>query len=286
MSLPDIISNLFFEHNSFFYWRDLLEISFFITLFYYTSLWLKKDKQKNLVPYFYGYCACAFGAHHLGLTTVSYTLFLFAPVTAMIFILIHQDILQRNVVALKNITPAKRVQINWLETLIKTTLVTINNGKSVTCVIEHKDALENFLETPLHFNALLDQGLLTILFASDAFDEKQLVWVNTQGKLVGINASWKKLLQHEHLEPGVKKLPDWKQQAIFFSSKTDALIMHSNPTSRTFDVILNGMIVDRMHATKTVELIKKYVMSKSTSQWGVVNHEALSQKNISQQHTN
>jgi len=281
MSLPGIFSNLFFEYNSFFYWRDLLEVAFFGVLFYYTALWLKKDKQKNLLPYFYGYCACAFGTHYLGMTTVSYTLFLFAPVTAMIFILMHQDLLQRNVVALKNITPAKRVQIDWLETLIKTVLTTINNGKSVTCVIEHKDTLKDFLETPLQFNAQLEAGLLNILFASSSFAEQQMVWVNTQGKLVGINATWKQLMNEEHLEPNVKKLPDWKQQAIFFSGKTDALVVHINPTSRTFDVVLNGMIVDRMHATKTVELIKKYVLSKSTSQWGVVNHEAFSQKHIS-----
>ncbi len=85
-------------------WRDCLEIIFFASLFYYLTLWLKKDKTKNLLPYFYGYCLITFCAYMLELTTVTSLLFLFTPAAVMLFILMHQDTLQRNIVALKHIT--------------------------------------------------------------------------------------------------------------------------------------------------------------------------------------
>lgn len=280
----ETLSNYFFNYNSPLYWRDLVEILFFSSLFYYAAIWLKKDKQKNLLPSFYGYCIAAFGAHYLGLTTISYAMFLFSPAVAMVFILVHQERLQKNFVALKNITPARRIQLDWLETLIRTCLRTINDKKEITCIIEQQNSLADFLETPLQFNARLEQGLLDILLASPTFDQQRMIWVNTHGQLVGINAAWVKQVESHNLDLQIKELPAWKQRAIFFTTKADAIVMHINPTSRTFDVVLNGMVVDRMHATKTLELIKKYVVSKNTaSQLKGLKHESVSQKRAPEQ---
>jgi len=283
MNITKFLSELFFSYNSFFYWRDLLEIFFFAAAFYYVALWLKKDKQKNLLPYFYGYCATIFCSHLLKLTTISYTLLLLGPVVAMIFILIHQELLQRNVVALKNITPAKRIHLDWLDTLIRTSVSTINKGKIVTCVIERNDSLEDFLSTQLKFDARLEQGLLDILLDSPAFDQGRMIWVNTQGKLVGINASWKKGAFTIELDQATEKIADWKQLAVFFTTKTDAIVAQISPTNRTFDIVMNGMVVDRMHATKTLELIKKYIVSKPSSQLGARTYESVHKKSSSEQ---
>jgi len=283
MSILPFLSELFLTYNSFFYWRDLLEIIFFSAAFYYVALWLKKDKQKNLLPYFYGYCATIFCAHLLKLTTISYSLLLLGPVIAMIFILIHQDLLQRNVVALKNITPAKRIHLDWLDTLIRTSVSTINKGKTITCVIERGDSLGPFLSTQLRCDARLDQGLLDILLDSPAFDQAGMIWVNTQGQLIGINALWKKTATAQQLDNDAQQVPEWKQRAIFFTSKTDAIVAHISPTSRTFDIVMNGMVIDRMHATKTLELIKKYVVSKPSSHGGAKTYEGVSQTSSSEQ---
>ena len=279
-----VLSNTFLQYNSFFYWRDLIEILFFAMLFYYAALWLKKDKQKNLLPSFYGYCALTFSTHFMGLTSISHVLFLFAPVAAMIFILMHQELLQKNLIALKNLTPTKHVQIDWLETLIKTSLRAINDGKAMTCVIEQCDSLQNFLTTALKFNAKLDQGLLDILLASTSFDQQKMIWLNTQGQLIGINAVWSEQIKTESLERNILQLPEWKQQALFFTSKMDALVITINPINRTFDVITNGMVIDRMHAAKTLAFIKKYILSKRTPiQTGVMNYARPSQKNTNKQ---
>jgi len=207
------------------------------------------------------------------------------PVAAMIFILMHQDLLQRNVVALKNITPAKRIHLDWLDIVIRTSVDTINKGKSVICVIERTDSLQDFLSTQLQFEARLEQGLLNILLDSPAFDENRMIWLNTQGKLVGINTSWKKRTKEYQFDQKKKEIPEWKQLAIFFTSKTDSIVFQINPASRTFDIVMNGMVVDRMHATKTLELIKKYVVSKPSSQLGARTYESVHKKSSSEQRT-
>jgi len=285
MNLLSILSKYFLSYTSLFYWRNLIEISFFAVLFYYAAQWLKKDNQKNLLLYFYGYCAIAFTAHFLNLTTISYTLFLFAPVIAMIFILIHQETLQKNIIALKNITPAQQIHFDWLETIIKTSLLAINNKQSITCIIERKDSLADFLTTPLQFNAQLEQSLLDILLASSTFDQTKMIWIDTQGHLVGMNAIWKHQNVTDKLENIVHKLPQWKQEALFYTTKTDALVLHISPETRTFDIVMNGMIIDRMHAAKTIELIKKYVVSKKPQKMEAVSYENLSQKNTFKQRT-
>ena len=67
-------------------WRDAAEIIFFTTCFYYLILWLNKDREKRLLPYFYGYCAITFVSHALHLSTITYSLFLFSPAIIMLLL--------------------------------------------------------------------------------------------------------------------------------------------------------------------------------------------------------
>ncbi len=287
MQIFEFLSYSFFSYNSPFYWRDLLEIIFFSSLFYYAAVWLKKDRSKNLVLAFYSYCTLTFGAHFLGLTTISYVMFLFAPAVAMVFILLHQEFLQKNLITFKNITPAQFADHDWLETIVRTFLIRVNNQKELTCIIEQRDSLRELVQTSLPVNARLEQGLFDLLLTSPSFDADHMVWVTTQGQLIGINALWAQHGQHTHLAAAAQELPTWKQNAIFFTTKTDAIVLHINATSRTFDVVVNGMIIDRMHAAKALELIKKYIVSQhKTSLWGGMTRETLTQKRGTQQRSN
>jgi hypothetical protein len=287
MQVFDALSSYFFSYNSPLYWREVLEIIFFTSLFYYAAVWLKKDRQKNLLLAFYSYCALAFGSHYLGLTTISYTMFLFAPAVTMVFIVLHQEFLQKNFITLKNITPAKLLDHDWLETLIRTFLIRVGNHQEITCIIEQRDSLYDLVHTPLPVNARLEQELLDLLLTSPSFDADHIVWVNTQGQLIGINARWTRRGEQADLDAKIQELPAWKQNAIFFTAKTDAIVLHINATSRTFDVIVNGMVIDRMHAAKALELIKKYIVSRNTNaQWGGVKRETLAQKSVPEQRSN
>ena len=121
-------------------WQDYIEILFFSYVCYYFTHWLHKDRQKNLVGYFYGYCVFAIGSYYGGFSTITFFLFAGFPAAMMIFIIMHQDILQRNFIALHNISTKVSLikPLHWHEMLIRSCLVLLHKQQSVICVIEQQ----------------------------------------------------------------------------------------------------------------------------------------------------
>jgi len=290
MELFRFLQEYFLGYNAFFYWRNALEVLFFTLIIYYFSLWLKKDRQKNLLPYFYGYCFLVFISTYAQLTTINYFLFLFAPVAIMLFIVLHQTTLQRNFVALKHITPAKNASSNWQHDIIRSFLFAINNNKTIHCVIENSDSLEDFIHSPLILNANIKQGLIHILQDSSTFDPQKMIWINTSGQLVGINATWKEAIFQAFDEYKEQQISPWEQSALLLSSKTDTLFLRITPTKRSFDIIFNGKIIHNIDSNNALKIIIKY---SSTKFWdseklenGELIHEVYTQKNFFKQRSN
>ena len=177
---------------------------------------------------------------------------------ALIFlVIIHQEILQKNFVALKNYIPAKVTSTDWLETLIRSSLVAINNNQSIRCVIESTDNLQQFLDTPLTLHADIKQELLDIILTIPSYKQNTLIWLNTNGIIKGINAHWNVEYADDLLANGMHNLEKWKQDALFFTHKTDALIFNITPESRTFELIVDGKIFDNISAPHVMYMIKK-----------------------------
>ncbi len=235
-----------------FYWRDILEIIFFSTLFYYVALWLRKDKQKNLLWYFYGYCTCTCLAYYLQLPVLRTFFLLCSPVVMMLFIILHQETLQRNFVALRNITPPPLAKTDWLETLLRSCLVALNNNTPITCVIEQTDALTEFLHTPFFINAPVNDELLNTLITSKAYIQDTLIWVNAHGTIIGLNARW-------NISSTKKSLSTWHDNALIYTAKTDAIILHADPISRTFTVTIDGIHNENITAHHVHSFLQKYI---------------------------
>lgn len=258
------LRNLFFDYHPFFTWRDGIEIIFFTVIIYSFSLWLKKDNHKNLLGYFYAYCSCFFLAQSLQLTTISHLLLYTTPITVILFIVFHQFTLQKNFVTLRALTHPETNTTNWLETLIQTCLITINKNKEIICVIEHIDSLRDHLTTPLTLHAHLTKELLNILMTSDSFDSLQMIWLNSQGKILGINAQWNNPMHEEWTSETAKKMHQWKQNALFYTEKTDALVFKITPATRFFDIVAHGKAYDQISAPHTISFITKYLTNKNS----------------------
>ena len=267
-------------HLYFLSWRDGLEILCFSVLFYYLALWLKKDKTKNLLPYFYGYCLLALTAHVLHLPTVTYFLFLFAPAAVMLFVLMHQDTLQRNIIALKNIAVPQTHHDNWCETLLRTCLIALNNNKEMLCVIEHTDSLQPFIITPFIINAPLNQSLLELLLASPSYEQQQMIWLNSKGTVLGINATW------QHVQPlqqtFVSSELSWRDDALHYSAKTDALLLHASPATRTFTIAVSGTLLQKLSVHHANQIIKKHLSQLKQNDKGMT-YETSHKNNNAQQ---
>jgi len=249
------LTHLLLRELMIFGWRDAVEISALAYLFYKTSLWLKKDRQKNLIPSFYAYCSLHLFAYYTHLPTLSFVLLLTTPAVAMLFILVHQETLQRNFVSLKNTLPATPISTDWLEGLVRASLLAVTNNKTFLCVIEHNDTLSDFINCALPVNTQLNATLLEALVDSSSFDQKKMVWLNRQGKLLGLNATWKHNAE-DWSNTTAKTLPSWKQDALLLTAKTDALVLHIAPEVRLFELVIQGKVIEQISTHHIITLIK------------------------------
>ncbi len=251
-------------------WRDILEIVFFSGVLYGFSLWLKADQQKSLLLYFYSYCTLLTGCYVLSLNTAGTALLAFSPVVLVTFIVLHQETLQKNFISFLSLTPQKSSPQEWIELLVRGCLVSAGNHKAVLCVIEKKDSLATILSSSYPFDTFLTEGLLQLISSSTIFHQEELLWLNDNGKLLGINARWKKTSIESWLTEEVKEQPMWLQDALFFTTKTDALFFRVEPTNRTFTLIAQGKIVEQASAHNALKTIKKYLDSSNPLKKGDV----------------
>lgn len=232
--------------------RDVAEILFYSSCIFVLCQWLKTDKTKNILVYFLSYCALALSAWILQLPTLAPFLFTYSPVALLLFIVLHEKTLQRNLVTLCSITPARIEQDDWLDILISSSLATINSHKSITVIIEHKDALDHFINAPFSINADMSKNVLDIFLTSTSYDEHKMVWVNTKGKIRGINVHW-------------TNYKDTKTDALFYTTQSDAIIFNAHPISRTFSLIIHGKEIQNLSAHHMHTMIKKQLSSVSSS---------------------
>lgn len=270
------------EHElNFITWRDSVEILFFSLCIYYFLLWLSHDKQKNLIFWFYGYSITLITAHFTQLNSVKLVMLAAAPIVLIMFIVLHQQTLQKNFIALKNITPSKKEKhYHWLKELMQASLHCINKQREIIYIIERNDSINNFFSTSYQFNAQINHKTLDLLINTDNKKQATILWVNHAGKLISINPHWKKNIDETWASEDIKALHQWKQNAIFISKKTDALVFALTPRTRLFDIIIDGKTINQMNASDAFSLLKKY---NNLSQKKDQNNAPISSKNNAQQ---
>lgn len=270
MNLLFSISRFFKQKLMIFSLYDCIEIIVLATALYYFMRWLAQDKQKNLIVWFYGYCTLLCGSFYLGLQTVHFLLLAASPVVFMLFIVIHQQTLQKNFITLTSLSPKALPTTHWLEELIQGCLHALNKNREVFCIIERTDSLEQFLATNCVFNAEITQDLLEQLVIKTAHEGVVTLWVNHAGKLHGFNPTWRTTPDEIWVTQDVKALHAWKQNALLMTEKSDALMFTLSPTTRLCTIIIEGKIVNDLSAHHAFALLKNYcsLTSKSGEQNG------------------
>ena len=249
--------------------RDIIEITMYSSCIFLFCIWLKTDKTKNLLGYFFVYSALALCAWNLQLPTLTSFLFSYAPIALLLFIVLHEKTLQRNAIALRSITPAQHIPYDSIDTIISSCLAMINAHKSITVIIERRDALDHFLDTPFMLNADVNKNILDLLLASASYDENKMIWVTHTGYIRGINASW--ISQDKT-----------KDSTLFYTLQCDALVLNAHPIDRRFMLTYNGKEVKNISAHQVLTLIKKQLSTASSSQsQGVYRENNASEKHIS-----
>lgn len=261
------------------YLKNSIEIIILSSFFYYFSLWLKKDKEKNLIWYFYSYCFLFFGSWYCNFYAINIFMLYTCPLMCLILLIIHQDILQRNFISLKKDTVASKNN-DYLEQLLRAGLATLNKNKTFYCVIEQSCEIKPFVKTDLLLKADLTQEHIAYLIESASFDEKKFLWCSSLGYIIAINAEWRIHQTHAPLEASSIQ-NHWKEDAILMTSKTDAYVIKGNPNTRLFDLVAQGKIHEQLSAHQVLQTLKMHIVQLPIT--GEKIYESSHKKIINQQ---
>lgn len=242
-------------------YRDLIEILFFSVAIYYILVWLRKDTERNLLGPLYVYCAFIFASHYADLQVVRYVLFLSMPLVAVLFVILHAETLQKNFVKLSKSTATLPETTHWVDELITCCLTALNRHKEIILVIERNDALKNLIHAPYFIYAELKRDVFDILLDKHTPGNDFMIWINQQGKLVSINSTWRTNLDEAWISKEAENMHIWKQQALYITAKTDALIFKVSPLTRSFDLVTQGKIVEGIHAQQAALFLKKNLIA-------------------------
>jgi hypothetical protein len=249
-----------------FTYTDLIEIIFFTASIYYFSLWLKQDRTKNLLVPFYCFCIITLLANTFHLQTISSFLFFYGPAILMLFVLMHQELLQRNFVSLHNIKPQNGSSTkNWIQTIIQIALRARTQNKTMRIVIEHTDSIGTSIIAPFRLETDIQGSLLTVLLDSSSFDQNNMIWLKSNGKLIAINSEWAYHSQKEWIADELKDTDAWLTDTLLFTSKIDALALLCSPERNGFTIIAQGKVIQEVSATQAIRIIShslKIPMSK------------------------
>jgi hypothetical protein len=240
--------------------KDSIEILVISAGIYYFLRWIEKDKQKNLLFFVYGYYTTYLLVQYSALTTLSTLLMYTIPSTLVLCIILHQETLQRNSIVFKKEPKQAQESGFWLDEFIKLCLSALNNKKELLFVLERTDSLQELITTPGMFYADIKKETAELLFEKQYCDGQKFIWLQQEGKLLSINAQWKLTHYQDWINDDIRTLARWKQDALFITAKTDALIIKINSISRSFDIISNGILYEHNDAQQTAVLLRKHLV--------------------------
>jgi hypothetical protein len=241
-----------------FSWLDCIEIAIITISFYGISLWLYRDERHNLLGYFYGLCMFGLLTLFFPMPVIHMILINGWPVIAVLFIIMHQETLQKNCISLTRAKPEHVTTDNFIDALLRACLQAKNNNKHVVCIIEGNDKLSDLLDASLFINAPFNEALFSALMMSVSYDFNKMVWLTGGGVLKALNASWRRvpdLVWHNDQA----HIAEWKQNALLFSAKADALILGlSSGGFGFFDAVIRGKLLEQLNVSQVQQLIQQY----------------------------
>lgn len=145
----------------------------------------------------------------------------------------------------------------WIDDLMRGCLAALNNNKEIVITIEQNDNLKNLISASCLFYADLKKDIFDMLIEKHMPGNNLMIWVNQDGKLVAINACWKINLDDQWITREAQNIHKWKQDSIFVTSKTDAIVLKINPLTRTFDIVMQGRIAEEISSDQLFTILQR-----------------------------
>ncbi len=122
---------------------------------------------------------------------------------------------------------------------------------------------------------------MMLLLHNDLCNAQQMVWIKSDGSVQGIHVSWK-----ASWHPATyNSTNEWIDDAIAYTAKTDALIIHTNAHKQRYSIAYNGSITHDVSVEQAGKIIKKQTNSTSELTKKGLRYESSPSKNKPAQHT-
>lgn len=253
-----MITSMYLQHFFLIYtWQDIVEIMVFSWGLYKSMTILAYDSQKPLLRYFLLYSTLIIFSYTFNCTTLQTLLLITAPALSTFFILIHQDTLQRNFVALYRPAVSLKKEI-WHLALIQFCQKQASKNYSSAFILEKKQNIESLLTITIPCHATFSNLLGELLYSSPAVYEHHYLLIEFNGTIRGINVSINShtILNNEEII---------HDKELFLTAKTDALILHMDATTLTFTCIHNNKKITDLSAHTITSILNTFFETPNNS---------------------
>ena len=246
-------------------WRDGAEIIILSLLIYFFLQWLAKDTSKKPLLVCYSYMMLTIAASYAQLTILTIYLLCALPILIVTLIIVHQHTLQKNFIVHRTIKAHTSGSLDWLDELMSGCLAVVNKNHEVICIIERQDNLKELLTAPYYLNADIQKNSLGLILRG-THESGGMLWIHYAGKIVAAHVHVAQTPDSVWIDAEVSTLPLWKQDALFLTSKTDALVLYFDPKTKLCECIIAGKVVSELVAHHALMLIKRHLSSPSKQQ--------------------
>lgn len=243
-------------------WQDLFEITVISYALYTIASILHQDTQKPLVRYFYIYFSLIIIAYTYNCPTLQILLLVTAPALITFFIIIHQETLQKNFVALYR--PAVLTHKSpWHSQLIQFCQKQASKNQSTAYIIEKKQNLESLIHIALPCHTTFSSQLFDALYASHYIFPEQFALFQYDGTIRGFNVE---IQSHAILHNYATQ----EEKELFLSAKTDAFLLKMDSKTLTFTCIHNNKKLSNLSAHTVTTILNTFFEIKTHSLEGTM----------------
>lgn len=262
-----IFANFFAQTLGIYMMQDCLEIIIFILITYKSLTWLKQDHTKNLLINSYLYISLLIFAYISSCFILFHTLLVFAPISIIFTIIVHQKQLQKNFIlsSKTHLNLQKNPRENWLEILLQSCLYASHKKKNIICVIERSQHLQDLLHYPYLLQIPIQQDITNLLLSSNKITDHCILWIDEQGIIQSINVLWSKTLLNELIIKPKDPQLLLHEAALLLTEKTDAIIFSINITSDTHAIWYQGSHLKHNTAQHLLQFINKILNAPTMS---------------------
>ena len=164
---------------------------------------------------------------------------------------------------------------------MRNSLKALHDNKSMLILIEHTDTLSSFLKTHYAITTPITDDVMNLLTENSLCNAHQMLWVRTDGTIQGIHAAWK-ASWHPNAYTDTN---EWVDDAIAYTTKTDALIMKSNAQTQSYTLAYHGTVTHDLTAEHVGKIIRKQINQSIPVLEKGFSHEQSTPKEKSSQQT-